>query len=334
MRGTWLLPALILLAVAALGGSPAAQVAAGADDALMPVWRQLFARPASAGELAAGPTDNARDALGRRLFGDPRLSGPGTRSCASCHQPDRAFTDGRVTAEGLQGRPLKRNTPTLWNLAAGKTFYWDGRAPTLEAQARVPLEAHDEMAADWAVVIGRLAADAGIAAAFRAAFPDRPAISDTSIIEAIAGFERTLVSPPTRFDAWIAGRADALDARAQRGFRLFTGKAGCVQCHVGWRLTDDRFHDIGLGSDDPGRGATAGGVPGLMAFKTPTLREIGRTAPYMHDGSLATLDAVLDHYAGGFVRRPGLSANLRRDLTLDAGERADLLAFLATLTVP
>ena len=298
----------------------------------MAVWRMLLARPAPAPPPAVGTAEHARIALGMRLFADRRLSGPGTRSCATCHRPERAFTDGRAKAASLSGQPLGRNTPTLWNLAAAKSFYWDGRAPSLEAQARVPLEAHDEMAADWTVVLPRLVADAKLVAAFASAFPDSPAISDASVIDAIAAYERSLVSPPTRFDAWIGGQDNALDAREQRGFRLFVGKAGCVQCHVGWRFTDDRFHDIGLASADPGRGAIPGGVPELKAFKTPTLREIGRTAPYMHDGSLATLDAVLDHYTGKFIVRPGLSANMKRNLRLSARDRADLIAFLAMLT--
>ena len=117
-----------------------------------------------------------------------------------------------------------------------------------------------------------------------------------------------------------------------RGFRLFTGKAGCVLCHVGWRFTDDRFHDIGLASRDGGRGAVPGGTPGLMAFKTPSLRELAHTAPYMHDGSLPTLEAVVAHYAGGFVARPSLSTNLVRDLRLSPAERGDLVAFLRTLS--
>ncbi len=139
---------------------------------------------------------------------------------------------------------------------------------------------------------------------------------------------RSLVSPPTRFDAWIDGDAQALRPAEVRGFGLFVGKAGCVLCHVGWRFTDDRFHDIGLKSTDGGRGGVPGGTPGLSAFKTPGLRELAHTAPYMHDGSLATLQAVVGHYAGGFVARPSLAAHINRKLRLSAQEKADLIAFL------
>ena len=143
---------------------------------------------------------------------------------------------------------------------------------------------------------------------------------------------RSLVSPATRFDAWIGGDAKALSAAEARGFRLFTGKAGCVLCHAGWRFTDDRFHDIGLPGKDPGRGAVPGGTPGLSAFKTPSLRELAHTAPYMHDGSLPTLSAVLAHYSGGFVRGRALAPNMSRQLRLSAQEKADLVAFLGTLS--
>ena len=127
-------------------------------------------------------------------------------------------------------------------------------------------------------------------------------------------------------------KVDALNASEQKGFERFVGKAACVLCHVGWRFTDDKLHDIGLPGRDPGQGAVAGGTRGLAAFKTPGLREITRTAPYMHNGSLPTLASVVAHYAGGFLRRPSLSTNMNRDLRLDPQERADLIAFLRTLS--
>src|SRR5204863_3407839 len=137
----------------------------------------------------------------------------------------------------------------------------------------------------------RLEADNELVRQFRAALPEEPTASRDTVLEALASYVRSLVSPPTRFDAWIDGDAQALRLAEVRGFGLFVGKAGCVLCHVGWRFTDDRFHDIGLRSPDGGRGAMAGGTPGLRAFKTPGLRELAHTAPYMHDGSLATLEA-------------------------------------------
>jgi cytochrome c peroxidase len=234
----------------------------------------------------------------------------------------------------MTGRPLRRNTPALWNLAWSKHQFWDGRAPSLEAQARAPIEAPDEMGGDWPTIVDRLVADPGMKTEFQAAFPDGLAISQATIAKALAAYVRSLVSPPTRFDAWVAGDGQALHAGELRGFRLFTGKAGCVLCHSGWRFTDDRFHDIGLPGSDPGRSAVPGGTPGQMAFKTPTLREVASTAPYMHDGSLPTLDSVIGHYAGGFIARPSLAPNVRRKLRLTAQERADLVAFLRTLSIP
>lgn len=296
------------------------------------LWRHVFKRP----DAPPAPPDNLltpeKIALGAQLFADPRLSGTGRHSCASCHRPARAFTDGRRQARALTGEALRRNTPALWNLAWSKQFFWDGRAPSLEAQVRMPIEVADEMGGDWPSILQRLAADADVVAQFQTAFPTQPAISEDTVVKALASYVRSLVSPPTRFDAWIEGDAGALSAPEQRGFRLFTGKAGCMLCHVGWRFTDDRFHDIGLRGKDPGRAAIPDGTPGRSAFKTPSLRDVGRTAPYMHDGSLPTLTAVLRHYTGGFVARPTLAPHINRRLRLSAREKANLIAFLHTLS--
>jgi cytochrome c peroxidase len=329
-RSKWRNRALRLTLVLLACATPSLD--AGAEDAAGP-WRALFRRPATPTPAPAdNPSTAARIALGARLFADPRLSGGRSRTCASCHLPELAFTDARPRALGLGGAPLRRNTPSLWNLAWSTHYFWDGRAPSLEVQVQMPIEAADEMAGHWPAIVARLEADTDLVSQFRAAFGSEPAVSRDTIAKALAAYVRSLVSPATRFDAWIAGDATALSAAEIRGFRLFTGKAGCVLCHVGWRFTDDRFHDIGLPGDDPGRGAVAGGTPGLGAFKTPSLRELARTAPYMHDGSLPTLTAVVAHYAGGFVSRPGLAPHISRDLRLSAQEKADLVAFLLTLS--
>jgi cytochrome c peroxidase len=321
-----------LLCVTAAG--PPLPVEAQPVDAAGP-WRALFRRPAAPPPAPAdSPMTPGRIALGVKLFADPRLSGSGTRSCASCHRPELAFTDARPRALGLAGAPLRRNTPSLWNLAWSTHYFWDGRAPSLEVQVQGPIEAADEMAGRWPEILARLKADTDLSGQFRAAFGAEAAVSQDAVVKALAAYVRSLVSLPTRFDAWIEGDAGALSPAEIRGFRLFTGKGGCVLCHVGWRFTDDRFHDIGLADadSDPGRGAVPGGTPGLRAFKTPSLRELARTAPYMHDGSLPTLAAVVDHYAGGFVARPGLAPNINRGLRLSAQEKADLAAFLLTVS--
>jgi cytochrome c peroxidase len=295
------------------------------------VLRAIFARPPPAPVADADPLARHTATLGRRLFTDPRLSGDGRRSCASCHRPAHAFTDGRARALGRSGAELRRNTPHLFNLAWAKQLHWDGRAESLEAQARIPLESADEMGGNLAAVAARLAADRAMRRRFERAFPADPSITGASILAALASYERTLISPPTRFDRYIAGAAGALSARERAGLALFVGRGQCVTCHGGWRFTDDRFHDIGLPGTDPGRGAIAGGIPGLPAFKTPSLRLLARTAPYMHDGSLASLESVVEHYSDRVAERPGLAANVVRNLRLTREEKRALVAFLRTL---
>lgn len=305
--------------------------AGGVDSADAPapdqIWRSIFARPAVA---AVDDLEAKRQALGAVLFSDTRLSRDGDRSCASCHRPESGYSDGLRQARGRDGTALRRNTPHLFNLAEGKAFYWDGREPTLEAQARVPLTAENELAVDWARTLADLSGDANFRARFAAAFPD-DGVSEETVVAALAAYERTLVSPVTAFDRWVEGDEAALSEEERRGFRIFVGKGGCVACHGGWRMTDDGFHDIGVASDDPGRSAVAGGAAGIPAFKTPGLRQVLKSAPYMHNGSLATLEDVVAHYAGGHQTRPSLAPNLVRDLVLDARERAALVAFLKTL---
>lgn len=308
-----------------MGQSPRAAEPAQTRDAL---WRMIFARP-----VPDKPNiDPARAALGHDLFRDTRLSGGSDRACASCHDPAKGFSNGQPRGAGRDGRPLARNVLSLFNSAWGKSFYWDGRAPTLEAQARFPILAENEMAGDFGAIVARLSADGEMASRFASAFPEPKVIGEDTILAALADYERTIVSRPSRFDRWVEGDDAALSTEEKRGFDIFVGRGGCVACHGGWRFTDDGFHDIGLKSDDPGRGGVAGGVPGSRQFKTPSLRELVATAPYMHDGSLATLADVVDHYSGGFERRPTLAANIRRDLNLDAKEKSALVAFLKTLS--
>lgn len=309
-------------------GSAASQETPGPEA----IWRAMFKRPAILPAPPDNPITPEKVALGARLFADTRLSGRNDRSCASCHQPERAFTDGRRRARGISGAQLRRNTPSLWNLAWGKSYFWDGRAPSLEAQVQMPIETADEMGGDWPTILRRLEEDADTAGQFRGAFADPLAVTQVNVLKSLASYVRSLVSPPTPFDAWIEGDLQALSPAQLRGFRLFTGKAQCLLCHVGWSFTDDKFHDIGLRSPDGGRSLVPGGTPGLMAFKTPSLRELARTAPYMHDGSLATLADVVRHYTGGFVRRPSLAPSLRRDLRLSALEKSDLIDFLLSLS--
>jgi cytochrome c peroxidase len=317
--------------LAGLAGTLAvrSQAASAPDLAML---KAKFRRPGAIPFPASNPFSEAKRALGETLFHDTRLSADGAFACATCHDIGKGLSDGRATAVGVPGRALARHTPKLWNLAWAGPVFWDGRARSLEEQVAGPIIAPDEMAQPIAPLVAHLAADPAYARAFAQAFPDNPRASEENLKKAIATFERTLVSPQTRFDRWIAGDDGALSRQEVDGFRLFAGKAGCANCHAGWAFTDYAFHDIGLESEDRGRGAVLRLPVVEHAFKTPSLRETGRSAPYMHDGSLGTLADVVRHYAGGIVQRPTLSPDLRRSLTLSEGERAALVAFLGTLT--
>jgi len=320
-----------LIAVAFVCGALAgAALAQGSDD--LAALKQKFRRPAGIPFPASNPYSDAKRALGERLFHDKRLSADGTHACATCHIRSKGFSDGRTTAVGVPGRALARHTPTLWNLAWAPAVFWDGRARSLEEQAAGPIIAPDEMAQPIAPLLGKLAADKDYARAFAKVFPESPRVSEGNLKKAIATYERTLVSPITRFDRWIAGDASALTTQETDGFLLFTGKAGCVNCHSGWAFTDSAFYDIGLPSEDRGRGSVLRLEAAEHAFKTPSLREAGRRGPYMHDGSLATLADVVRHYAGGITERPTLARDLVRGLSLAADEQAALVALLGTLT--
>lgn len=295
-------------------------------------WKALYRRPID----IPYPEDNAhtpeRERLGRILFFDPRLSGSKVLSCASCHNPGLAWGDGLPLGIGDGMRPLDRRTPTILNLAWAPALFWDGRAESLEGQALGPIESVREMNMKLADMIPRLHANEGYKELFARAYPGE-AISPLTVAKAIATFERTVVSGPAPVDRWVAGDAFALSAAAQRGFVLFNEKARCSTCHTGWRFTDDGFYDIGVGDDDIGRGKHLPDIPlARFAFKVPTLRNVAERAPYLHNGSAATLEDVIDIYdRGGRVRRPSVSPEIK-PLGLTNVEKQDLLAFLLSLT--
>jgi len=280
------------------------------------------------------PSDNAyspeRATLGKALFFDPRLSGSGAISCASCHNPALGWSDGLTVGIGHMGSRLTRHSPTIENLAWGGPYFWDGRAESLEEQAKGPLQSPTEMnmSTDAERIVTSIE---GYKSAFAGAYPGEPVTIDT-IAKAIASFERTVISGKAPFDRWIEGDENAISQAAKRGFALFSDKANCAACHSGWRFTDDGFHDIGIKSQDKGRGAVLEGVPVLQyAFKTPTLRNVALRAPYEHDGSQKTLRDVIDFYDGGYESRPSLSPDIKK-LNLTEREKDDLIAFLYTLT--
>jgi cytochrome c peroxidase len=290
-----------------------------------------FARPTFLPHPADNPTTPAKVALGKRLFQEVDLSATGTIACASCHDPRLAFADGESKGRGVTGRRLARHTPSLWNVAFAPLLFWDGRAASLEEQVHYPIENPDEMGSTLAAAAGRLGRRNDYLSDFARAFPDDPQPSPRTIAFALAAYERTLISPPTRFDQFVAGEA-ALSASEQRGFAIFAGKGRCVGCHSGPTFTDHNFYDIGLPGEDRGRGAVIALPAADYAFKTPTLRELAWSAPYMHDGSLATLDEVVRHYERGGVRRATRSSDLPANLRLSEEERGDLVAFLETLS--
>jgi cytochrome c peroxidase len=292
-----------------------------------------YARPTSIPFPASNPYTPAKAELGKQLYYDPRLSASGSQSCSSCHNPALSWGDGLAKGIGFGQKQLGRRSPTVLNAAWGSIFFWDGRAGTLEQQALGPIQSPGEMNMPIDELIKHLQAIPGYQQAFEAAFPGEGLKPDT-VARAIATFERTIVSPDAPFDQWIAGDEKAISQSAKNGFAIFNTKAACNACHSGWNFTDDSFYDIGLPSDDIGRGKfLPDTVRAQHAFKTPGLREIATRRPYMHDGSIATLEAVVEHYDQGGVARPSRS-DLIKPLGLTAQEKADLVAFLRTLGAP
>ncbi|MGH9659059.1 MAG: cytochrome-c peroxidase, partial [Bryobacteraceae bacterium] len=267
------------------------------------------------------PITREKVALGRELFFDSLLSRDRSVSCATCHDPKRAFTDGRARAVGVFGRQGTRRAPAILNRAYGRSFFWDGRVVTLEEQVLQPIANPKEMDLTLDEAAARVAADPRYAARVRS--PD-------DLARALASYVRTILAGDSPYDRYVAGVAGGLAGEALAGLRLFRGKANCVACHVGPNLTDESFHNTGVDSTDPGRFAVSGRDEDRGAFKTPTLREAARTAPYMHNGSLATLDDVIEHYDRG--GKPGARVDPEiRPLNLTAAEKRALVAFLQAL---
>lgn len=289
-----------------------------------------FRRPATIPFPKDNPYTAEKAALGKMLFFDTRLSRDKNLNCASCHNPSFGWEVPFPRAIGAGGKPLGRHSPTVLNQAWSRNLFWDGRADSLEAQARGPIEADVEMDLPLRTAVTRLQALAGYRLAFDRAFP-KEGLSETTVLKALATYERTLVTGDTPFDRWIRGDASALTDAARRGFALFTGKANCAACHSGWNFTDDKFHDIGLATQDEGRKGISGSTADIYAFKTPSLREIAARAPYMHNGETASLEAVVVHYIAGGIRRASLSPHMK-PLALGAGDIGDLVEFMRSLS--
>jgi cytochrome c peroxidase len=273
----------------------------------------------------SNPLSAEKAALGRALFFDPALSRSGTVACATCHIPARAFTDDKPLATGVFGRRGTRRAPAILNRAYGKSFFWDGSAATLEEQVLKPITNPFEMDLPLEEALTRLKATGKY-----------PQLDALGLASALSTYVRTILAGDSPYDRYVAGDRAALSAQQLAGLRLFRGKAGCASCHLGPNLTDERFHNTGTGwrdgqFADTGRFVLTGREEDRGAFKTPTLREVARHPPYMHDGSLATLEDVVEHYDKGGNPNPSLDAEMR-PLHLTGDEKRALLRFLEALT--
>lgn len=280
------------------------------------------------------PLTKEKIELGKMLYFDRRLSSDGTISCASCHNPKTGFADSSAFSKGVQGKLGTRNSPTVLNSALSGFQFWDGRAPSLEEQAKGPMENPVEMAHTLDKATEKIASIPGYRPYFEAAFGDEK-VTIERIVQAIASFERTLFSGNSSWDRYVYEKdKKALSDSAARGLELFEGKALCTRCHTGFNLSDGLFHNLGVGMNrkdpDLGRYLVTGKEKDKGAFKTPTLRDVSRTAPYMHDGSMKTLEEVVDLYDRGGEANPWLDPKVQ-PLHLTAQEKKDLVEFMKSL---
>lgn len=276
-------------------------------------------------------TNNKKADLGRRLFFDKRLSKDGTVSCASCHHPSLGFSNAQRFSPGIDGQVGTRNSPTIYNVAYATELFWDGRSKTLEHQAIAPIINPIEMGNTIGELTKTVNALQDYRTLFREAFDDPRKIMELEIAKAIAAFERTILSGDAPYDRFKAGDQGALSAEARRGLAVFEGRGRCVLCHAGANFTDGRFHNIGVGTGDEdvdvGRMTVTENENDWAKFRTPMLRNIAVTGPYMHDGSLTSLEEVVTHYVKGGIPNKNLDP-LYRPLDLTEKEQADLVTFL------
>lgn len=302
-----------------------------ADTLPVPLAREA---PLGAAELAAGLTASDDEVeLGRRLFFDPGLSRDGSIACASCHRPQLGFADDRARSLGVEGRETRRNTPSLLNKALSRHLFWDGRAATLEDQVTQPIEDPTEMGLGLGPALAYLGSDAGYVEAFARAYGTQP--SRAGLERALAAFVRALTVGDSPVDRFREGDVDALTAQEQAGLWLYEGRAGCWRCHSGPNFSDEAFHNTGVGATDgspePGRGAITREPFDVGRFRTPGLRMLTRTAPYMHDGSLSSLTEVVEFYRRGGEPNANLSQHIKA-LELTDEDVQHLVAFLEALS--
>jgi cytochrome c peroxidase len=299
------------------------------------VWRpDLWKNPPRGLSPVPDPVNNRTTVekveLGRLLYFDKRLSKDGTISCASCHHPKLGFSNGQRFAAGIGGQLGNRNSPTVYNAAYNNEQFWDGRAKSLEEQAMGPITNPIEMGHSVPELLDVIKKIPEYVEGFEKAF-GLPEITEGEVQRAIAAFERTVLTGDAPFDRHKAGARDALSPEALRGLAVFEGKGGCVVCHLGPNLSDNQFHNLGVGTEaqepDIGRMELTKREKDWAKFKTPTLRNVAVTGPYMHDGSLETLEEIVAIYEKGGIANKNLDP-LIRPIALTEQEKADLVTFL------
>jgi cytochrome c peroxidase len=304
----------LLLTTAALAADPLPKLPLGLKPVPVP---------------ADNPTTPEKVELGKQLYFDPRLSCDDTTSCASCHDPKKGWSNSDNFATGVRGQRGGRSAPTIINAAYAELQFWDGRAFRLEGQALGPIQNPIEMDHKMEDCVGKLNKLDGYKAQFQKVFGTD--VTSDGIAKAISAFERTVLSGNAPYDRFKAGDEKALAPAAQRGMKVFFGKGHCSACHTGPNFSDQAFHNIGVNINVPkadlGRFEVTKVAGDRGAFRTPTLREIARTAPYMHDGSQKTLEEVVEHYAKGGTPNEQLDEEIF-PIKMTAEEKADLVTFM------
>jgi cytochrome c peroxidase len=288
------------------------------------------------------PMTKEKVELGKQLYYDKRLSGDGSRSCYSCHVKEKGLTDGLPTAVGAYEAKLTRASPTMWNVGYYEALYWDGRSPTLERQVLGAMGGGNmgntgqngrPSVDDIATKLGQIP---GYKSQFEKVFGAN-SVNKENMAKALAAFMRTIVSVDSRWVRFRNGNTGAFSQAAQRGWKIFDEKAKCTNCHDGRLLTDQQFHNVGIGMDaakpDVGRAAISKDEKDTGAFKTPTLLDISKSAPYFHDGSAKTLEEAVDVMINGGKKNKYLDETNLKAVKLTAQEKADLMAFLRSLDV-
>lgn len=318
----------VVLALGLLAGACSSGVDAPQDPPLVPLPSGFPRLPVPANNQLTAE----RITLGKKLFFDKRLSSTSQVACASCHLQEHAFADPLKVSAGVHGRMGTRNAPMLANMAYNTSFFWDGGVPTLEQQVIAPIINPLEMDMKMEDVAKRLQEDPGYVELFRKAYDMEPA--PEGITKAIASFMRTLISGNSRYDKYQRGDKSAMNESEKRGMELFQGeRAECFHCHVGFNFTNNNIQNNGMYLDGPdmGRYLVTENPIDIGLFKVPSLRNVEVTAPYMHDGSLATLEDVVEHYVSGGKGHPNTDP-LIRPFDLTPQEKADLVAFMKALT--